>query len=153
MKKADRIFGFICLGLSVWLILESFRFDYMAGFTPGPGFLPFWLGVCLGLLSFFLVFDAYRRKDRMEVKEPKPMERKAALRLGLILLITAGLCFFMMQIGFVPATCAFIALILIFLERFSIFKGILYSVVLSGIIFLVFTYWLNVELPKGWLGI
>jgi putative tricarboxylic transport membrane protein len=153
MKRADRIFAFICLGLSGWLILESFRYDYMAGYTPGPGFLPFWLGVSLGLLSLFLVFDTFRRKGRMEEKEPKPMGEKAVLRIGLILLITAGLCFFMTKIGFVLATFVFIALVLIVLERFSIFKGILYGVILSGSILLIFRYWLNVDLPKGWLGL
>jgi hypothetical protein len=140
------------MGLSGWLIIESLRYDYMAGYTPGPGFLPFWLGVCLGLLSFFLVFDTFRRKGHMEEKEPKPMGEKAVLRIGLILLITAGLCFFMMTIGFVPAAFLFIALVLIVLERFSFFKGILYGVILSGFIFLIFSYWLDVDLPKGWLG-
>jgi len=153
MKRADRIFAFICVGLSVWLILESVRYDYMVGYTPGPGFLPFWLGVSLGLLSLFLVIDTIRRRDvKKEDKETKLPEGKALLRIGLILLITAGLCFFMMMIGFVMAAFLFIALVLIVLERFSIFKGILYGVLLSGSIFLIFRYWLDVDLPKGWLG-
>ena len=63
MKKADRIFAIISLGLSGWLILESFKYDYMTTYTPGPGFHPFWLGICLGLLSLFLMFDTFRRKD------------------------------------------------------------------------------------------
>lgn len=154
MKRADRIFAFICLGLSGWLILESFRYDYIVGYTPGPGFHPFWLGVCLGLLSLFLVIDTIRRKDgKKEDKEAKLPEGKALLRIGLILLITAGLCFFMTKIGFVLAAFVFIALVLIVLERFSIFKGILYGVILSGSILLIFRYWLNVDLPKGWLGL
>ena len=154
MKRADRIFAFICVGLSVWLILESVRYDYMVGYTPGPGFLPFWLGVSLGLLSLFLVIDTIRRRDvKKEDKETKLPEGKALLRIGLILLITAGLCFFMTKIGFVLAAFVFIALVLIVLERFSIFKGILYGVLLSGSILLIFRYWLNVDLPKGWLGL
>ena len=78
---------------------------------------------------------------------------KALLRLGLILLITAGLVFFMMKIGFVLAAFVFIALILIVLERYTILKGVLYSCILSGALFLIFRYWLNVDLPKGWLGL
>ena len=66
MKKADRIFAFICLGLSGWLILESFKYDYMTTYTPGPGFHPFWLGICLGLLSLYLVYDTFRRREAKE---------------------------------------------------------------------------------------
>jgi putative tricarboxylic transport membrane protein len=154
MKRADRIFAFICLGLSCWLIIESFKYDYMTFYTPGPGFHPFWLGVALSLLPLFLLVDTFRRKDRKkEDNETKLPGEKALLRAGMILLITAGLAFFMMKIGFVLATFVFITVILIALEKYSIFKGILYSALLSGTIFLIFRYWLRVDLPKGWLGL
>lgn len=154
MKRADRIFAFICLVLSCWLVIESFNYDYTTDYTPGPGFLPFWLGICLGLLSLFLLFDSIRRRDgKEEGKETKMPAGKALLRLGLILLITAGLVFFMMKIGFVLAAFVFIGLILIVLEKYTILKGVLYSVVLSAALFLIFRYWLNVDLPKGWWGL
>lgn len=154
MKKADRIFAFISLALSCWLVIESLNYDYTTDYTPGPGFLPFWLGICLGLLSLFLLFDSLRRGDaKGEGKETKMPAGKALLRLGLILLITAGLVFFMMKIGFVLAAFVFIALILIVLEKYPIVKGVLYSILLSGALFLIFRYWLNVDLPKGWWGL
>ena len=46
-----------------------------------------------------------------------------------------------------------LALVLIVLEKYGIVKGILYSALLSGAIFLIFRHWLNVDLPKGWLGL
>ncbi len=148
MKRADRIFAFISLGLSCWLILESFKYDYMTTYTP-------WLGICLGLLSFALLFSTFGRKDGKQDKEAGHPRtgKKALLRAGLILLITAGLVFFMTKIGFILAAFVFIALNLIVLERFSIIKGILYSTALSGAIFLIFRFWLNVDLPTGWLGL
>jgi putative tricarboxylic transport membrane protein len=153
MRKADRIFAFICLGLSGWLILESFNYDYMTVYTPGPGFHPFWLGVILGLLSIFLLFETFRRKGGKRDQTEKLLEKKTLPRVGLILLITAGLAFSMTRIGFVPAVFFFIACTLILLEKFSIFKGAFYGLVLSGAIFLIFRYWLNVDLPQGWLGL
>ncbi len=152
MKKADRIFALIGLGLSAWLIAESLKYDYMTTYTPGPGFHPFWLGICLGLLSLFLIFGTFRRKDEEEEKKSYLPGKKALVRVGLILIITAGMAVGMTRLGFVLSTFVFIALILLVLEKFNIVKSVFYSALLSGAIFLLFRSWLNVDLPQGWLG-
>ncbi len=152
MKKADRIFAIICLGLSGWLIRESFKYDYMTMYTPGPGFHPFWLGICLGLLSLYLLFDTFRRRDAKEEGQSISAGEEGADPGGLILLITAGLALLMTRLGFVLSSFVFIVLTLAILEKFKIFKSILYGAVMSGAIFLIFRYWLEVDLPKGWLG-
>jgi putative tricarboxylic transport membrane protein len=153
MKKADRIFSIICLGLSAWLIWESMKYDYMTTYTPGPGFHPFWLGICLGLLSFYLIFDTFRRTATKEdLQSPLP-EKKALIRVGLILLITAVLALLMTRLGFVLSSFIFVALTLSIMEKFKIVKSVLYSAAISASVFLIFRYWLEVELPRGWLGL
>ena len=152
MKKADRIFALIGLVLAAWLIAESFKYDYMTTYTPGPGFHPFWLGICLGLLSLFLIFDTFRRKDTEEEKKSYLPGNKALLRVGLIMIITAGMAFGMTRLGFVLSTFVFIVLILLVLEKFTVIKSILYSTLLSGAVFLIFRTWLGVDLPRGGLG-
>ena len=112
MRRADRVFGFICLGLSIWLILESRNYDYMTTFTPGPGFHPFWLGVLLAVLSACLLGDTFRRRGAGEDGGAGLLGKGALLRAGSILLITAGLAFFMTRIGFVPASFLFVTLTL-----------------------------------------
>ena len=151
MKKADRIFAIICLGLSGWLIQESFKYDYMTMYTPGPGFHPFWLGICLGLLSLYLLFDTFRRREVKEEQSYLP-GKKGLIRVGLILLITAVLALLMTRLGFVLSSFLFIVLTLFILEKFKIGKSLFYGAVMSGTIFLIFRYWLEVDLPKGWLG-
>lgn len=152
MKKADRIFAIICLGLSGWLIQESFKYDYMTMYTPGPGFHPFWLGICLGLLSLYLLFDTFRRRDTKEEGQSYLPGKKGLIRVGLILLITAVLALLMTRLGFILSSFLFIVLTLFILEKFKIIKSIAYGAVMSGAIFLIFRYWLEVDLPKGWLG-
>ena len=152
MKRGDRIFALISLGLSFWLIIESFKFDYMTTYTPGPGFHPFWLGVCLGLLSLFLIFDTFRRKDRKGDQKKRLPGKKSLLRVALILLFTAGFALSMTTLGFVLTVTVFVFGILFLLERYTLFKSILYGVIMSGAVFLIFRYWLDVDLPKGWLG-
>ena len=78
---------------------------------------------------------------------------KSLLRVGLILLFTAGFALSMTTLGFISTVILFVFLVLFVLERYSLFKSILYSGIMSGAIFLIFRYWLNVALPKGWLGL
>ena len=153
MKRADRIFAFIGLVLSCWLVFESLKFDYMTTYTPGPGFHPLWLGVCLGLLSLALMADTFRRRGNLKDEEKGLPGGKSLLRVGLILLFTAGFALSMTTLGFIPTVILFVFLVLFVLERYSLFKSILYSGIMSGAIFLIFRYWLNVALPKGWLGL
>ncbi|MFQ5841104.1 MAG: tripartite tricarboxylate transporter TctB family protein [Thermodesulfobacteriota bacterium] len=152
MRRGDRVFALICLGLSLWLILESLQFDYTTEFTPGPGFEPFWLGVVLALLSLFLILGTFKRKGAREDEEKRLPGLKSLSRVGLILLIMAGFAFSMVTLGFILTVFIFVSLILFVLEGVSIFKSIYYGIMFSGFIFLIFRYWMNVNLPKGWLG-
>jgi putative tricarboxylic transport membrane protein len=152
MRKGDRVFGLICLGLSFWLILGSRKFDYLTRYTPGPGFLPFWLGVCLGLLSLYLLFNTFKRKGSEEEDKAVFPSKKPLLRVGFILLFIAAFTFFMNILGFTFTVLVTVTLMLMTLEHYKIFKSIFYGIIFSGSVFLVFHYWLNVELPKGWVG-
>ena len=153
MKKGDRIFAVIGLGLSLWMILESLKYDYLTTYTPGPGFHPFWLGICLALLSLILLFNTFLRKKSKEDKKSRMPGKKSLLRVGLILLFTASFALFMTRLGFVLTVAVFVFLILFVLERYSLLKSLLYGILMSGAVLLIFRVWLDVDIPKGWLGL
>ena len=153
MKTGDRVFGMICLGLSFWLIIEALRYDYMTKFTPGPGFAPLWVGILLGLFSLYLIVDSYRGKSGGKEEKPVLPGRSSLQRVGLIILILAGYTVVLMPVGFLLSTLALVFLLLYFLEKYSIGKSLLYSVMFGGGAFLLFQYWMEVDLPKCWLGL
>ncbi len=153
MRKGDRVFAVICLGVSVWLILESLQFDYLSKFGPGPGFEPFWLGVILALLSISLFINTVRRKDGKDGEKSCLPEWKSLGRLAFIMLAMAGFAIVMESLGFILTVFLFVATLLFSLEGVGKLKSVFYGVMFSGFIFLVFRYWLEVELPKGLLGI
>ena len=153
MRKGDRVFAVICLGVSVWLILESLQFDYLSKFGPGPGFEPFWLGVILALLSISLFINTVRRKDGKDGEKSCLPEWKSLSRLAFIMLAMAGFAIVMESLGFILTVFLFVATLLFSLEGVGKLKSVFYGVMFSGFIFLVFRYWLEVELPKGLLGI
>lgn len=153
MRTGDRVFAIICLGLSFWLILEARKFAYMTTYTPGPGFFPLWLGVCLGLLSLYLIINTVRRKKSKEEDEGRLPGLKSLGRVGFIILFIASFIFFMKIFGFSLTVFISVSLILLILEGYSIPKSIFYGAIFSGVSFLIFQYWMGLEFPIGWLGI
>ncbi len=153
MKIGNRVFGLICLGLSIWLILEAMRFEYMLKFTPGPGFAPFWVGLLLGLFSLYLIVDSFLWKRRGREEAHVLPERSALQRIGLIILILVAYTIFLLPVGFLLSTFALVFVLLYFLEEYSIGKSMLYSVMFGGGAFLLFQYWMDVDLPRSWLGL
>jgi len=153
MKKADRVFGIIGLGLSLWCYLESTKFHYMAQFTPGPGFMPFWVGVALAVLSTCLLLDTFKRKpSKLDDKKILP-ESHALTRVATILLLLFGVRFSMNILGFPLTLALFTAAILSILERYNLFKSIGIGIAYAAVTWFVFEYILAMGFPKGFLGI
>ncbi len=153
MKKADRVFGFIGLGLSLWCLLESTKFNYMLEFTPGPGFMPFWVGVILGVLSCYLLYDTFRREPAGEDEKTVLPRKDALYRVGFIFLMLFGVMLAMPYLGFPLTVFLFVAAILLVLERYSLVKGIFYGVAYCVVIWVVFVYFMKMGFPKGFPGI
>ncbi len=153
MKKGDRVFSIFGMGLSLWLILESLQFDYLSEFGPGPGFEPFWLGIFLAILSISLFANTFRKQAGKEYEKSRLPGWKSLGRVGLIMLIIAGFALSFNTLGLVLTVFIFVALILFTLEGVSIPKSIFYGVMFSGFVFIIFSYWMDITFPKGFLGI
>ncbi|MCB8815144.1 tripartite tricarboxylate transporter TctB family protein [Desulfosporosinus shakirovi] len=51
MRIANRIVSILIIAAGLFLSFQSSKFDYMVDGTPGPGFLPFWLGISIALVA------------------------------------------------------------------------------------------------------
>jgi putative tricarboxylic transport membrane protein len=152
MRKADRVFGLVGLGLSLWCYLESTRFTYMERFTPGPGFMPFWVGVTLAILSCYLIYDSFKREASKQNDKSILPEKHALTRVGTIVLMLVGVKFSMNFLGFPLTLVVFTAAILLILERYSILKSVGYGIAYAAVTWFVFQYILSMGFPKGFLG-
>jgi hypothetical protein len=131
MREGERGFGLICLGLSLWLILEANKFDYRMR---------------------YMIVHPFFQKNRKEPKAKILPGWKTLLRVGLILLIFSGFILLMTTLGFALAVFVSVALILFVLEAYGMARSIIYGILYSGLFFLIFRYWMGVDLPKGWVG-
>lgn len=153
MRKADRIYGVIGLGLALWSYLESTRLQYMTEFTPGPGFFPFWVGVVLALLSIYLIIDTYIRKPSEKDNKKLLPEKHMLYRVGFIMLMLVIVRYTMNILGFPLTLTLFAAALLLILEHYSILKSFGYGIAYAGVTWFIFEYMLSMGLPKGFLGI
>lgn len=148
MHKGDRVFALISIGIGIWLILESLRYNYMVKYTPGPGFMPFWVGVILLLFSAALLFESFQKKNHQEKKVLLP-DRHTLYRVGLIAIVTAGLSLLMTRLGFMLSVILFVSVILFFLEKLTLVKSLVTGLIMSACIYLIFEYWMEIGLPAG----
>jgi putative tricarboxylic transport membrane protein len=153
MKKGDITFSVIGMGLSLWLILESQKFAYASKFGIGPGFFPFWLGIVLAGFSLFRFVISFTAKYDAEDLKPRLPGLRSLGRLALIMLVMAGFALVMKSLGFILTVFLFVSVILFVLEGDSALKSAFYGAMFSAAVFLIFRYWLDVDLPTGLLGI
>lgn len=152
MKKTDLIPAaiWIAMGGAVAGIAYHLKLGTLA--TPGPGLMPFLLGVLLvlfGLLIFLGSLPALKGKVR---KEAEGMWAGVEFRkLGVVLGTLLGYILLLPKVGFVPMT--FLLLLILFKVVGS--QRWPWALISSGltvvIAFFLFVILLNVELPAGLL--
>jgi len=153
MNKGNMVFSIICLGASLWLILESFNYNYIVKYTPGPGFFPFWLGLILSVFSIALLIETLTKKGGKNLKEPRCLPGKQALyRVGEITLLTAGFALLMTSLGFVLSVILFVSVILFFMEKVPVVRCVITGLIMSACVYLIFEYWMDIGLPAGYWG-
>ena len=144
--------AFVVLGLAV--SYSSIDLGLGTGRLPGPGFLPFWSGVFLLAIASILFVSALRKKS---AGSGQPAQASwSGIRWKNILIVLAALVLYALifeKLGF---------LISAFLLMFFLFKGVepqrFWVAVVASLLtvfmsYLIFSYWLGVQFPKGLLPI
>ncbi len=150
MRRCNQVASILLLILSIAVIVGSGDLVYRVEFSPGAGFFPFWLGVSLLILSLILLMKSTVLKSPLTDENPLP-GREALLRILFILgsLFVAVLLF--ERIGFLITMFFLSAFLLIFLEKYRWYSGILISLTMVFAVYGIFKIWLNVPLPLGLL--
>jgi hypothetical protein len=127
------------------LTVESLRLDLGGLARPGPGFMPLALGV--GLLALSAVYLASALAHRMI---PGPEWTSARWRGPL--LATAAVTAYgvaLVPAGFAPATAVFVLFWLSVIERRPPSTALVYAVLATVGLYLVFAWGLRLRLPPG----
>jgi len=152
MGKADRISGAFWFVFGVFVTLESYRMGLGTLRRPGPGFLFFWAGILMAILSLIVLSRAWAERRRVAVPSKAIFGTIDFLKIALVSASVFFYAFFMERLGFIPVTLILLLFLLGAVERKGITFSVLFSIAVTAAAYLIFEVLLHSQLPKGFLG-
>ncbi|MBP1723976.1 MAG: hypothetical protein H6Q44_1681 [Deltaproteobacteria bacterium] len=154
MRSYEQVYSLFWVFLSIGICVESIRLQiWDASSGPVAGFIPFLAGLLIGICGLLMLISGWSRKTGKEKREQFWPEGKATRRIGFVL---AGLCamaFFMPILGFLITSVLMTAFMLRIIEPQKWTAVILTSLSCCLLVYWLFNRFLEVSLPKGFLGI
>lgn len=154
MKKYPLYITLVWITLGIFVSIYSYKLGMGKLSEPGPGFIPFWLGIIVsGLALFKLVKESRVKADEgADSKTVKEAGRSSSLGKLIFIAITLFVYALVLDwLGYIITT--FLAMIL--LLRFSGYtqwvRILVYAIIIVGISYLMFLY-LGVQFPAGVLS-
>ncbi len=149
MMKRDLWAGIFWTILGLAISLKSLSYQVGTLRHPASGFLPFWVGISIVLLSVLSIAGSVRRPSI----PPPFFEQKGGLRR--MMTTFAAICAYILvvsRLGFLVSTLLLLGFLLRTIHPQSWRRTILFSLLVSALSFVVFEHWLKVPLPRGWVG-
>jgi putative tricarboxylic transport membrane protein len=118
---------------------------------PGSGFISFWSGIILGILTLIMLIQDiwFNKANRAE-------EKKEKTHWEAVILALAGLfiCILIFErLGFIISTTLFVGFLFKAIEKKGWFVTILASLLMTLASYYIFRVLLQAELPKGIFGL
>jgi putative tricarboxylic transport membrane protein len=147
-KNLSFIISILLVAISLFILIESLTLTYYSDYGPGPGFLPIWISGILLILSAIYMFQSFR-KEKITFTDILP--KGEGLR-NLIVCIGSLLVFLFVLpfLGFLLSSILF--LWVLFKQGYSWIASLGLSLLVTIIIFGIFSILLDVPLPKNFLG-
>lgn len=148
MKRAEQVLGVVLLLFAIYIGYESSLIEAGAEFGMGPGFMPFWLSVGLGITSAALLIRAVLLPSGRFEPTFYP-DRAGGMR---VILVLAGylLAIVLMKPLGMPISLAIITAVTMPIFGARNWKAIALTAILTLFgVYLVFGRWLGVPLPMG----
>ena len=150
MRMSEVVPPLVMLALSAGLVFGTWHLGYWNDTTAGPAFAPTWIAAVGALLAILQLRSARSAgwAGVYDWPDPMGMKRVAATFLGLVAFLVVS-----PFLGMVPSAALFMVLFLYGLMGRPLVSTLFTAAVTTGMIFVIFVWWLNVGLPTGYFGI
>jgi len=149
-QTTEVIGSFIFIVLGIMTIVNSSTLEYRSEYGPGPGFMPLWLGIIITIVSVINLLASIRKlqladdtSERLNILATFKNNRRAYSVFG-ALAVTILLFQF---VGFLIASSLFYLFVIFFVEQRPVVFSLIFSVVATGLFYVIFKFALGVPLP------
>jgi putative tricarboxylic transport membrane protein len=140
--------AFFWIALGILVCYGATRLGLGTVTEPGSGFIFFWLGLILVMLSLAALAESLRSSDDI-VQEAREMNW---VKIALVLLCLLLYAFFLERLGFVLTTFLLLSFLLGWIERTNWTRSLGVATAAALGSFAIFELWLKIRLPKGIFG-
>lgn len=152
MRRSEIIVAVIFLALGAHVIHQATLLPYTEKYGPGPGFLPFWLGVIWCALALFHLANLAMQPRLYSGNHPFP-PKQGLIRVISVLGVLLAATYLMGALGLFIALAVMGMALLIGVEKRKPLSSVVAAVLISGIFYILFGVILKVPFPRGPLGI
>jgi hypothetical protein len=145
--RLETCFDFLILVLGIAIAVISWGYGFGSFRRPGPGLYPFFLGVAIAVFALFILISELRSDNHQPI-----LDQAGTITLILMAATFALWIVAMPLLGYVIVTllAAFAFCKIMKLEGW--WKPLAVSGGTALFIYLLFDYWLYIDLPRGLLG-
>ena len=153
MERLDRWSGLFWLGIAVAVCVHSVNLGVGTFREPGIGFLFFWCGVALGILSLVLLMKTYLDQKRgTPESQPGPILNVRWSKVGAVLFVLVVYALIFEWVGALLSTALLMAFLMRAIEVKKWYIVASFALASAVSIYILFKVLLNVRLPAGFLG-
>jgi hypothetical protein len=153
MNLYEQIFNLAWILLGMGICTQSIRLKLWEASGPGSGFISFLAGILLGVVGLLLFVSEWSKGSKRDLDVQFWQSGTAPKRITSIL---AGLCvmaYLMPTLGFLLSSILIMTFMLRVIEPTKWITSIALSLVFNFLAYWLFSYFLEIELPKGFVGV
>jgi len=147
----DRIAAGFFFGVGAFFALYACTIEIGAWNEPGPGFLPFWGGMILVMMSLSLLVRTWKRVGLVRPSFFPESDSWKRVTATFVALTAYNLIFDFL--GFTVTTFLFIGFLVKFIFPQSWLRSLIVAAAAAIIARLLFVSFLQTQLPQGFLGL
>jgi len=152
VRAMDIITSLLFLALGLTVMVGSLKLGASWGADgPEAGYFPFYISLIIMLSSTVTLYQAAivnKNKKAESFVEREPFKQVMAVLLPAIVFVLG-----VQLIGIYVSSALYIAIFMVWLGKYPIWKAIAVSVGVSAALYLMFEFWFQVPLPHGsWIN-
>jgi hypothetical protein len=147
VRAMDIITAILFLAFGITVMIGSLKLGASWGADgPEAGYFPFYISLIILLSSTVTLYQAFanKNKETESFVDREPLKQVMAVLLPAIVFVLG-----VQLIGIYVASALYIAIFMVWLGKYAIWKAVAVAVGVTVALYLMFEFWFQVPLPHG----